>query len=167
VRPTLKKGLCETLSMRCEACGEEIIGRICWHHVSYDPEKKVPLHLSCHRKVHTSSDFRPDLRPIDRGIGALNLCPKCGKLGKMGMHIIRHKNLHCDDAVVIYTVYRHYGYTAEGARVSVECRIRTSPYKVKNHEGMGHPLTILDKIKVEDILVENFGMLTARRQDRL
>ena len=33
------------------------------HHVSYEPEKTIPVCSSCHGKIHHTPDFRPDLEP--------------------------------------------------------------------------------------------------------
>lgn len=45
----------------CEIC--EAREKRIEHHISYEPEKTILICKSCHNKIHTNDDFRPDLTP--------------------------------------------------------------------------------------------------------
>lgn len=49
---------------RCASCGST--ANVIMHHLSYDPEIKVPLCLSCHRKVHFSRKPASVYRTVGR-----------------------------------------------------------------------------------------------------
>ena len=48
----------------CQICRQPIVHnqKLHWHHVSYFPERKVPVHNSCHPKIHRTEDY-PKLTP--------------------------------------------------------------------------------------------------------
>lgn len=53
----------------CVACHEEKESVIIEHHVSYYPERKVPVHRSCHTSIHAGTKYQhlmPDVRQIIR-----------------------------------------------------------------------------------------------------
>ena len=45
----------------CFVCGSE--EKIVQHHVSYFPEKTIPVCLNCHTKIHGDMNFMPELTP--------------------------------------------------------------------------------------------------------
>lgn len=58
----------DSLKMTCDVCGKKIdIDKQVEHHVSYDPEKIIYVHLSCHQQIHKSDRFH-DLKPSQEAI---------------------------------------------------------------------------------------------------
>jgi len=54
--------------LRCTSCGEDASGWV-GHHVSYDPERRMPVCKSCHGRIHShrsTHSLLPDYMPLKK-----------------------------------------------------------------------------------------------------
>lgn len=80
------------------------------HHISYNPEKKIPLHRSCHTKIHHSKDPKWD-----------KIKPR--KEIEMGYPLIRTLQIRKDTLIDLNT--KKLQYEAKiGKRISVDYYIQ-------------------------------------------
>ena len=65
-----KEKFLDSISEKCIACKKRInCGEEVYHHTSYFPERKVPVHKNCHQKIHRTEeylDLKPDVEEIKK-----------------------------------------------------------------------------------------------------
>ncbi len=91
----------------CAACKKPIAkNKGLWHHVSYFPEKVLPVHHDCHDKIHKKpkSEY-PDLTPpkgdslvfykiLGMMQGSEHKCPICEKITNID-YLLFHRCVYC------------------------------------------------------------------------